>query len=83
MQKMKLFLSALTKFLCGLVLGIPLNMAVIGIVDIDTITFKTELSVFSFLAAAFLTLFFAIIVNVVMHFKLKKISMVESLKSVE
>ena len=69
--------------LCGLVLGIPLNMAVIGIVDIDTITFKTELSVFSFLAAAFLTLFFAVIVNVVMHFKLKKISMVESLKSVE
>jgi putative ABC transport system permease protein len=67
----------------GLVLGIPLNIAVVGIVDIDTITFKTELAPLSFVIAAFLTLFFAIMVNVVMHFKLKKISMVESLKSVE
>lgn len=67
----------------GLVLGIPLNIAVVGIVDIDTITFKTELAPLSFVIAALLTLFFAIMVNVVMHFKLKKISMVESLKSVE
>lgn len=67
----------------GLLLGIPLNIAIVGIVDINTITFKTDLSWLSFVVAAFLTLFFAIMVNVIMHFKLKKISMVESLKSVE
>lgn len=69
--------------LVGLVLGIPLNIAVVGVVDIDTLTFKTDLGVLSFVIAATVTILFAIMVNVIMHFKLKKISMVESLKSVE
>ncbi len=67
----------------GLVLGIPLNIAVVGVVDIDTLTFKTDLEPLSFLIAAVATAFFAVIVNLLMHKKLKKISMVESLKSVE
>ncbi len=67
----------------GLFLGIPLNIAVVGVVDIDTLTFKTRLEPESFLIAAAVTAGFAIVVNLLMHFKLKKISMVESLKSVE
>ena len=67
----------------GLFLGIPLNIAVVGIVDIDTLTFKTRLEPQSFLVAAAITAVFAVLVNLMMHFKLKKISMVESLKSVE
>jgi putative ABC transport system permease protein len=67
----------------GLVLGIPLNIAVVGVVDIDQLTFNTALKPVSFLIAVVMTALFAIIVNVLMHFKLKKISMVESLKSVE
>lgn len=67
----------------GLFLGIPLNIAVVGIVDIDTLTFKTQLEPLSFILAASITIGFAILVNLLMHFKLKKISMVESLKSVE
>lgn len=67
----------------GLLLGIPLNIAVVGIVDIDTLTFKTQLEPLSFVIAASITIVFAILVNLLMHFKLKKISMVESLKSVE
>ena len=67
----------------GLVLGIPLNIAVVGVVDIDQLTFNTTLKPLSFLIAVVMTAVFAIIVNVLMHFKLKKISMVESLKSVE
>lgn len=67
----------------GLVLGIPLNIAVVGVVDIDQLTFNTTLKPTSFLIAVIMTIVFAIIVNVIMHFKLKKISMVESLKSVE
>ncbi len=67
----------------GLVLGIPLNIAVVGVVDIDTLTFKTDLEPQSFIIAAVATAVFAVIVNLIMHFKLKKISMVESLKSVE
>lgn len=67
----------------GLLLGIPLNIAVVGVVDIDTLTFKTDLEPMSFVIAAAFTVVFAVLVNVLMHFKLKKISMVESLKSVE
>ncbi len=67
----------------GLVLGVPLNIAVVGVVDIDQLTFNTTLKPASFLIAVVMTVVFAIIVNVLMHFKLKKISMVESLKSVE
>lgn len=67
----------------GLVLGIPLNIAVIDVVDIDTLTFKTDLEPLSFILAIAITVVFAIIVNFLMHLKLKKISMVESLKSVE
>ena len=67
----------------GLVAGIFLNFAVVGVVDIDTVTFSTDLKWWSFVLAAFCTVLFAVIVNVMMHKKLKKISMVESLKSVE
>lgn len=67
----------------GLLLGVPLNVAVVGVVDIDQLTFNTHLKPTSFLIAVVMTVVFAIIVNVIMHFKLKKISMVESLKSVE
>ena len=58
-------------------------MVVVSVVDIDTLTFKTRLEPESFLIAAAVTAVFAIIVNLLMHFKLKKISMVESLESVE
>ncbi len=67
----------------GMVLGIPLNALVMGVVDIDTLTFKTTLEPQSFLVAVVFTVLMAVLVNVIMHFKLKKISMVESLKSVE
>ena len=67
----------------GLFAGIFLNLAIVGVIDIDTVTFSTDLKWWSFLLAAFCTILFAVIVNVMMHKKLKKISMVESLKSVE
>lgn len=67
----------------GLIAGIFLNLAIVSVVDIDTVTFSTDLKWWSFVLAGFCTVFFAIIVNLMMHRKLKKISMVESLKSVE
>ncbi len=67
----------------GLVLGVPLNSAVVSVVDIDTLTFDTHVEPLSFVLAIVITALFAVIVNVLMHFKLKKINMVESLKSIE
>lgn len=67
----------------GLVLGIPIQRLIVSVIDIDTVTFGTQLDFTSFIFAAALTIIFAVIVNLIMHFNLKHIKMVESLKSVE
>ena len=67
----------------GVVFGIFLHRFVIDTVEIDMIMFGKEISLESYFFSIVLTLFFAFIVNFWMYFKLKKIDMVESLKSVE
>jgi putative ABC transport system permease protein len=52
-------------------------------VETDTYMFGRELSGTSILIAIVLTIIFTIIVNWIMSAKLKKIDMIESLKSVE
>jgi len=47
------------------------------------IMFGRDIAPVSFLISFALTILFSLLVNVVMHFYLKKISMVESLKSIE
>ena len=67
----------------GVVFGIFLHRFVIDTVEIDMIMFGKEISLESYFFSIVLTLVFAFIVNFWMYFKLKKIDMVESLKSVE
>ncbi len=67
----------------GLFLGIPVQRLIVSAIDIDTVTFGTQLDFSSFVFSAALTLVFAVVVNLIMHFNLKHIKMVESLKSVE
>lgn len=67
----------------GVVLGIILHRFVITTVEVDACMFGRNINLPSFLLASAFTAGFSIFVNVVMHFKLKKIDMVESLKSVE
>ncbi len=69
--------------LTGLVLGIFLHHYVVVTAETDIVMFGRTIKWTSFLFSGILTLFFSLLVNCVMHFKLKKISMVESLKSVE
>ena len=45
--------------------------------------YKRQIKWLSYVFSALLTIFFSIIVNLVMYRKLKKISMVESMKSTE
>ena len=52
-------------------------------VETDVYMFGRELEWYSILIGAVLTILFSMVVNVVMYFKLKKIDMIESLKSVE
>ena len=67
----------------GLVLGTFLHSFVVQTAEIDMIMFGRDIAPVSFLISFALTILFSLLVNVVMHFYLKKISMVESLKSIE
>lgn len=67
----------------GLVMGVFLHRFVIITAEIDTIMFGRNVDALSYVYAAILTFLFAGAVNIGLHFKLKKVSMVESLKSVE
>lgn len=67
----------------GLFLGTWLTNYVIETVEIDMIMFGRGIDAESYIIAAVITAMFSVIVNVVMYFRLQKIDMIESLKSVE
>ena len=67
----------------GAAFGIVLHRYVITTVEVDAVMFGRSIKLLSFIYSGILTSVFSIVVNGVMHFKLKTIDMVESLKSVE
>lgn len=71
----------------GAVLGIPLGMLlhrfIMYNIKIDMVYFKTYIAPMSFVWGIVMTFVFAMIVNFFMYFKLNKINMAESLKSIE
>ena len=73
------FLGALV----GLGLGKWLHWFVMYNINIDMISFKTLITPASYLLSLLFTFIFAMLVNGFMYFKLEKINMAESLKSIE
>lgn len=67
----------------GLFLGRALHAWLIRTVEINMLMFGRSAATSSYVLAALLTVVFSVIVNIVAHFSLKKVSMIESLKSVE
>ena len=67
----------------GVFLGIGLHQFVMITVETDMYMFGRELEPLSIVIGAVLTIIFALATNLIMYFKLKKIDMIESLKSVE
>lgn len=67
----------------GVVMGFFLHRYVILTVEVDMIMFGREIELLSYVYSILLTALFAIFVNFGMFFKLRKIDMVESLKSAE
>ncbi|MDY3017084.1 MAG: FtsX-like permease family protein [Blautia sp.] len=63
--------------------GVILHRYIIVTVEVDAVMFGRNIRPVSFLYCAVITCIFSLIVNLFMHRKLKKIDMVESLKSVE
>lgn len=69
--------------LFGMLLGRILHQFVIVTVEIDSVMFGRNIDLSSFIYSFLITMGFSFFVNAVMYFKLKRINMVESLKSVE
>ena len=67
----------------GLVLGRFLHSWMVLTVEVDLVMFGRTAPPYAYVLAAAMTALFSLIVNVAAHFKLKKIDMVESLKTVE
>ena len=69
--------------LVGLMLGIFLHMFVIRTAEVDAVMFGRTIKTMSYVYSALLTMVFSCLVNLVMHRKLRSISMVESMKAPE
>ena len=69
--------------LLGLAGGYFLNLYILGTCEIDMLRFVRIINPLSYLYAILITIAFSIIVSIVTYFALKKIDMIESLKSVE
>ncbi len=69
--------------LLGLILGIFLHSYVVSVAEVDIVMFGRSIEPLSFVFAAILSLVFSAVVNLIMHKKLKKVNMVDSLKAVE
>lgn len=69
--------------LLGLGIGNILTMYIIKTCEIDMLMFDTTIAWPSYLYAILITMSFAILVNIILYFSLKKIDMIESLKIIE
>lgn len=76
-------LLTLIGIVVGLVGGYFLNYYILGTCEINTLRFAKIVNPISYLYAISITIVFTAIVNIATYFALKKINMIESLKSVE
>lgn len=67
----------------GMIGGIILNIFILKTCEINILRFEQELKPYAFIVSALITIGFTIIINIATYFALKKINMIESLKSVE
>ena len=67
----------------GILMGHWLHVYLVHSTEIDLMMFGRKTDPMSYLYAAILTALFSFLVNLLAHFKMKKIDMVESLKSAE
>lgn len=67
----------------GLGFGYFLSTYILGTCEINMLRFPRIVHIISYVYAVFITIAFTIIVNIVTYFALKKIDMIESLKSIE
>ena len=67
----------------GLIFGIFLSNIIVDTIEISQVRFLRHINTISFVITTLFIMGFTLIVNFITHFALKKIDMIESLKSVE
>lgn len=79
----EIVLLAIIGIIIGLLFGYILNSFILGTCEIGILRFKRIITPQSYILAAIITIIFTYIVNFITYFSLKKVDMIESLKSVE
>lgn len=79
----EMFILTIIGSLIGLIVGSFLTLYVIKICETNLFMFTFNINFISYLLSFIITLLFLFIVNLFMHFELKKLDMVEALKSYE
>lgn len=77
------FILTLLGILLGFGVGNILATVLLKMVEVDFMLFPIAIYPLSYVYSTVLTLLFSVIVMVIMHLKLKKVNMIEALKSVE
>ena len=67
----------------GLLLGKGLHRFVMELIQVEYMSYEVRIAPLSYVIGFFVTLLFALMTNYVMRFKLERVNMAESLKSVE
>ncbi len=79
----EIFILSLIGAIIGLLIGVLLENFVVTTVEVDAVMFGRSIHLTSFLYSFLLAIVFTVIITIGMRYKLVRISMVESLKSVE
>ncbi len=77
------FIIVIVGIIAGLIITPPLHNIVMSLLEVDHMVFLRKIKFASYIYSAVLTLLFSLIMLIVTYYKLKKINMIESLKSVE
>jgi len=67
----------------GLIFGMFLTNVILSTVELEMVRFIRNIKPVSYVITAVVVILFTLIVNKIIHYTLKKIDMIESLKSVE
>lgn len=79
----EIVLLTIIGIIVGLLFGYILNSFILGTCEIEILRFKRVIKLQSYIFASIITIIFTYIVNFITYFSLKKVDMIESLKSVE
>jgi putative ABC transport system permease protein len=67
----------------GMILGVILHHIVVNIIEINALSLYRNIKWTSYTMACAITMIFSTLMQIITHFKLKKIDMIKSLKSIE